>query len=42
LRRQSGVQYERMLAMPEIDFSRPAVVAYVGRSKGILDLDGTT
>lgn len=36
-----AVQYERMLAMPEIAFSRPVIMAFVGRKKGVLDLDGT-
>ena len=36
-----SVQYERMLAMPEFAFSQPVIMAYVGRGKGILDIDGT-
>ncbi|MEX3983718.1 hypothetical protein AB4Y45_32570 [Paraburkholderia sp. EG287A] len=36
-----AVQYERMLALPEVAFSRPVIMAYVGRRKGVLDLDGT-
>jgi hypothetical protein len=36
-----SAQYERMLRMPEGAYAQPVILAYVGRNKGIVALDGT-
>lgn len=36
-----GVDYDRMLALPDAAYAQPALLAYAGKNKGILNIDGT-
>jgi hypothetical protein len=36
-----SIQYDKIKAMPESVFEKPVILAYVGKNKGILNIDGS-